>query len=213
LADAVSMRWVKDARGYDLKSVTEQGSPGSILRPETYTAVVARGEPVHYEVDNEALWDLVDTLRHADDVLEFVGKWGLLSNKGPRESMSSIWNHMKHIQQAAKLAEEKEWARLERIVGQQIKVGREGDDEARGVRLNLRYARVPGRAEPRLFLEPVNLISYCWIELMQRAAGARLLRCLKCGRLFPADEGEGARPTSRKYCSSKCRLAAHRHGL
>ena len=167
--------------------------------------------PLDYEVTNEVLWDLVNTERHPDELLKFVGNWGLLASRGRREPLSSIWNHMKHIQQAAELMEDKQWVRLEKMVGHQIKLGRQAGTEGaeRGVRLIMRYARVPGHAEPR-FLEPENLISYCWIELMQRAANARLMRCLKCGRLFPADEGEGARPTNRKYCSPRCRLAKHR---
>jgi len=214
------MHWVRDRKGYDLMSVSEHRlgpEVGSILegQAETYTAVVARGgDPTHYEVSPEVLWDLVDTHRHPDELLKFVDKWGLLSSKGRREPLSSILNHMKHIQQAAELMEDKQWVRLEKMVGHQIKLGRQAGSESegaeRGVRLNMRYARVPGHAEPRLFLEPENLISYCWIEFMQRAANARLMRCLKCGRLFPADEGDGARPTSRKYCSPKCRVAKHR---
>jgi len=73
-----------------------------------------------------------------------------------------------------------------------------------------RDSRVPGESTPRLFLQPNNLTSYCWIELMQVvAAEATIQRCLNCARFFPRGIERGTRST-RQYCSDRCRVTMHR---
>jgi hypothetical protein len=169
--------------------------------------VVPRGGTVVRDlVDARKLFeDLANMPCDAKGVLCFVGKWGLPSSAS---SVPEICDQVRPLQRAVKLMEYKDWAGLERAVGRKIRAS--GDE--RSVRINLRYARVPGESKPRLFLEPDNLLSYGWIELIQIAAGeTHLMRCLKCGRLFVLGEAKGTRRT-RQYCSPRCRLAMHRSG-
>jgi hypothetical protein len=217
MAALVRLEWQKDSKGYDLREVPERERPaeweGSILEDDgsplpACTAIIPRGgRPLTYLVDGQVLWDLVNTPRTPEGVQGFVNRWGLLhtrkSNFGTR--VEDYNGPIHNLGIALDLAVDRNWPGLERYLAKVEKQQHVGP-------MRPRFARVPGETMPRLFIQPDNLTSYCWIELMQVvAAEATIQRCLNCGAFFPRGIEKGTRNT-RQYCSDRCRVAMHRRG-
>ena len=77
-------------------------------------------------------------------------------------------------------------------------------------RVHLRYEFEPGRDKPLLFLEPENLVAAAWIEFLSHVAGTESYGiCSHCLTPF-SQEKKGAKRATRRFCSTRCRTAAHR---
>jgi hypothetical protein len=73
--------------------------------------------------------------------------------------------------------------------------------------LRMRWAKLAGDSAPRFFLQPPNLLHFCYAEFLQVVEGGTQMRsCPRCGELFAL--GKVGQP--REYCSDACRIAMHR---
>lgn len=73
-----------------------------------------------------------------------------------------------------------------------------------------RCLRVPGNHEPQLVLECRNLFRFALLQLCGAVAeGQEIKKCPNCDSYFPAG-GSSGRKKDGVYCSTRCRVAAHR---
>jgi hypothetical protein len=71
----------------------------------------------------------------------------------------------------------------------------------------MRWAKLAGDSAPRFFLEPRDLLQFCYAEFLQVVqGGTQIQSCPRCGALFML----GTVGQRRAYCSDKCRIAMHR---
>jgi hypothetical protein len=207
MAAAVSLEWKKDSKGYDFRTVRERLHP-HYLDPrildadptESYAIIVPRGGRAEtYPVRDQVLLDLVNMPHSLEGVQSFVNQWGLLRRERATWRDTDFYGESYSLRQALNYTRAENWGQLERAVMGR-KVGR----------MAVRFARIGGESAPRLFLEPDDLISYCWICLMQMVGGgADIQKCLNCGAFFVIGLEKGTRST-RQYCSDRCRIAMHR---
>jgi hypothetical protein len=76
--------------------------------------------------------------------------------------------------------------------------------------VHVRYDFARGHERPLLFFEPENLVSAAWIEFLGSVAGTeRFGLCSHCLTPFSLEK-KGAKRATRRFCSTRCRTAAHR---
>ena len=197
----VALNWQRATRGYDL---VERGPvAGQTIMDTRYggTFVVPRGEPSAYLLRGHedgkrgmVCVDLAKTPCTPKGVQMFVNKWGLLYDY--KEMMvSEFYPPIENLHALLDAAARKHWGVIERHF------------DERGVgKMDLRFRRFPGQAKPRLCLQPMSLMSFCWVQAWQLiSAEGEFKRCSTCGQFFASGTPTGGRST-RQYCSDACRV-------
>lgn len=167
------------------------------------------------EVDGRVEWRTLDpsTINMAheiagidtgdrEDVQAFIERWGLpMQAEGHSErawlKLSAFAELVRHIRRALALADNKDLEALARHFKRHAHV-------ECAVR-----CQPNGTDRLEIGLECADLASLAWCQITQETVpGREDRRCGWCGTPFVA--GHDAHRRSRKYCSDRCRVAAHR---
>ena len=138
--------------------------------------------------------ELVTMPPNGPGISTFVDKWGLLTRNAQTEE--EFINESVKLRDATCLAEERGIVELIR----KFPLRRFGH-------LRIGYDRKPGQSAPGLFYYPQNLLTFCWIEMLQFVVGnVEIVECPVCGKFSQRKKNGRA----REYCSNSCKQAAYR---
>jgi hypothetical protein len=154
--------------------------------------------------------------RREESVLAFMNRWGLLDDHGPHRHFPLLIDVLIAADRLYRLVD-----RVQRDpasdISKSLAFGRPKPREeealddllgiARAPTPRMRWAKLAGDSAPRFFLEPRNLLQFCYAEFLQIVeGGTKICSCPACGVLFML----GTVGQRRAYCSDKCRIAMHR---
>jgi hypothetical protein len=205
----IYLKWARDVTGYELVPATPGRPNASALGALATTSaagswattldriyfgtpmlVVPRGgQAISYEpLDRDGLYARFAGLRTPEDLLEFMNKFGPLTDAGASvakgEDVANILNHSKAFRSILSI-DDKELSKLAALAGENGKQISRMD-----------FFIVEDRASGTLRLQfrPPDLLSALWLQLGQKISRNRPFReCRYCGSWFECGSGTGRR--------------------
>jgi hypothetical protein len=199
MAIAVQLEWSYCPDGVEIyeqvpagTTIAEQASAGLYLRPRTNRRATRR----LFAVDAAKAVVLKFASATSDEaLLKFCSEYGLPGTEGAAEiALETVQGLRNRLRELLALSPSELSARV--FTGPRVRLGLAVE-----------------RKSLVLALKPATLADYMAAEVAIILAGAAsIAACENCGTLFAAKTGRaaGGKRTDARYCSPRCRVAAHR---